>query len=186
MTDNLFDLVWWFIINHRWCNRSYFHAVVLTRCVNFVGQNSVRGAACGLPWNSIRGEMEPARTVCARHSCNRRSRPARGRRARRVKGDFADHDGWYDDVSDGSINAAVRMNDGSVPVVIGAWAVASPKYAPGLRTVVTPFDTLERSAVDRNLMQSRVSDPQFLGRMFAHASCAGPLKHHASERRQRL
>ena len=77
-------------------------------------------------------------------------------------GDFADHDGWYDDVSDGSIDAVVKMNDGTVPIVVGAWViVAPPKYAPGLRPIVTLYDTLEQSAVDRNLMQSRVSDPNF-------------------------
>jgi hypothetical protein len=77
-------------------------------------------------------------------------------------GDFADHDGWYDDISDGRISAVVKMNDGGAPAVVDAWViVAPPKYAPGLRTIVTLYDSLEQSAVDRKLKSSPFVDPQF-------------------------
>jgi L-lysine epsilon oxidase-like protein len=77
-------------------------------------------------------------------------------------GDFADHDGWYDDVSDGVVSASVKLKDGSTPEVLDAWViVAPPKYAPGLRPLVTLYDTLEQSAISRNLMASLLADPQF-------------------------
>jgi hypothetical protein len=77
-------------------------------------------------------------------------------------GDFADHDGWYDDTSDGSIDAVVKLRDGSTPPVLGSWlVVAPPKYAPGLKPLVTLYDTLFQSAVDRNLIPSLFADPQF-------------------------
>jgi len=77
-------------------------------------------------------------------------------------GDFADHDGWYDDVSDGLISATVKLKDGTLPVVSAAWLiVAPPKYAPGLQNVVSLYDTLFQSAVDRDLLPSPFVDPGF-------------------------
>jgi len=32
-------------------------------------------------------------------------------------GNFANHDGWYDDVSDGTVKATVRLKDGGTPPV---------------------------------------------------------------------
>jgi L-Lysine epsilon oxidase N-terminal/L-lysine epsilon oxidase C-terminal domain len=77
-------------------------------------------------------------------------------------GDFANHDGWYDDVSDGLVSAEVTLADGSTPLIENAWViVAPPKYAPGLQSVVTLFDTLYQSAIDRGLMHNPFSDPAF-------------------------
>src|ERR1043165_487347 len=67
--------------------------------------------------------------------------------------DFADHDGWYDDVSDGQVSATIKLADNSTPPVASAWLiVAPPKYAPGLQSIVSLYDTLLQSAVDHNLM----------------------------------
>jgi len=75
---------------------------------------------------------------------------------------FANHDGWYDDVSDGVVSATVRLKDGSTPAVASAWViVAPPKYAPGIHSVVTLYDTLFQAAVDRNLTPSPLNDPAF-------------------------
>jgi len=70
---------------------------------------------------------------------------------------FANHDGWYDDVSDGVVSATVTLKDGSNPTVTSAWVVvAPPKYAPGIHSIVTLYDTLLQVAVDRNLMPVRL------------------------------
>jgi len=77
-------------------------------------------------------------------------------------GDFADHDGWYDDVSEGAISATVQLNDNSTPTVASAWVVcAPPKFAPGLQNPVTLYDTLFQAAVDRNASLSPFNDPNF-------------------------
>ena len=75
---------------------------------------------------------------------------------------FANHDGWYDDVSDGVVSATVTLKDGSNPTVTSAWVVvAPPKYAPGIHSIVTLYDTLLQVAVDRNLMPSPFADLAF-------------------------
>jgi hypothetical protein len=75
---------------------------------------------------------------------------------------FANHDGWYDDVSDGLVSAQVTLQDGSQPRVVSAWVVvAPPKYAPGIQHIVTLYDTLLQAAVDRNLMPSPLADSAF-------------------------
>ncbi|MGA2736750.1 MAG: LodA/GoxA family CTQ-dependent oxidase [Bryobacteraceae bacterium] len=77
-------------------------------------------------------------------------------------GDFADHDGWYDDVSDGLVSATVKLNDGTTPPVANAWVIVGPpKYAPGLQSPVSLYDTLFQAAIDRGLAASPFSDPNF-------------------------
>lgn len=77
-------------------------------------------------------------------------------------GDFADHDGWYDDVADGLVAVAVTLKDGSQPSIVNAWVItAPPKYAPGLQSVVSLYDTLRQSAIDRSLMPSPFADANF-------------------------
>lgn len=77
-------------------------------------------------------------------------------------GNFANHDGWYDDVSDGVVKATVSLRDGSTPPVTDAWVlIAPPKYAPELKTIVSLYDTLRQSAVDKNILASLFADPTF-------------------------
>lgn len=72
--------------------------------------------------------------------------------------DFANNDGWFDDTSDGSVSAEVRLPDGSRPPVLGAWVVAAPpKYAPGILNVVTLYDVLYQIAVENGWLA--VPDP---------------------------
>ncbi len=55
---------------------------------------------------------------------------------------FANNDLWYDDTSDGPVEATVHI-DGRVLPVAGAWVVvAPPNYAPGIRSVVTMYDVM--------------------------------------------
>jgi hypothetical protein len=55
---------------------------------------------------------------------------------------FANNDFWYDDISDGPVEATVRIDGRSIPVT-GAWVVvAPPNYAPGIQSVVTMYDVI--------------------------------------------
>ena len=57
--------------------------------------------------------------------------------------DFANSDGWLDDVSDGFVAAKVTMKNDQVFVAQSAWIlVGPPDYAPGIGQVVTLYDTL--------------------------------------------
>ena len=59
---------------------------------------------------------------------------------------FANNDLWYDDISDGPVEATVRIDGRSIPVT-GAWAVvAPPNYAPGIQSVVTMYDVIFEAA----------------------------------------
>lgn len=63
--------------------------------------------------------------------------------------DFANHDGWYDDTSDGSVEAVVTFADGSKVTARPSWViVAPPKYAPALQSITTLYDTLYQKAID--------------------------------------
>lgn len=55
---------------------------------------------------------------------------------------FNNADGWYDDISDGPVDAEVELEGRSVPV-LGAWAVvAPPDYAPDLVAWRTLYDQI--------------------------------------------
>ena len=79
------------------------------------------------------------------------------------KGDFANHDGWFDDTSDGVVTANVTLANGRNIYVKPAWVVVGPpKFAPELQTIVTLYDTLHQVAIDRGNMANPFSDPRFL------------------------
>ena len=55
---------------------------------------------------------------------------------------FANNDDWYDDTSDGPVDATVTIGEDTIPVE-GAWVVvAPPNYAPTLKTARTMYDLL--------------------------------------------
>jgi hypothetical protein len=55
---------------------------------------------------------------------------------------FANNPGWYDDVSDGPVDATVEYN-GKTYTATGAWVlVGPPDYAPGVQGIVTGYDLL--------------------------------------------
>jgi hypothetical protein len=69
--------------------------------------------------------------------------------------DFANNDGWYDDTSDGPVEATVKIGRREIPVE-GAWvSVAPPNYAPALKTVRTMHDVL----YDRALAWGQTTAP---------------------------
>jgi hypothetical protein len=54
-----------------------------------------------------------------------------------------DNDGWFDDVSDGPVEATVFLDDGSKVKAHGAWVVtADPAYAPQTLNVVSLWDDI--------------------------------------------
>ena len=67
------------------------------------------------------------------------------------EGEFANNDGWHDDVSDGPVAATVTFKNGAVTVpAVGAWVIcAAPKFAPAFDNVITLYDVLLQVAVDR-------------------------------------
>jgi hypothetical protein len=65
--------------------------------------------------------------------------------------DFANNDGWHDDISDGPVDATVTIGGTPIPVA-GAWvAVAPPNYAPSLKTVRTLYDVMYEIGMGRRL-----------------------------------
>ena len=70
--------------------------------------------------------------------------------------DFANHDYWYDDTSDGWVRATITWKNGRKSVIEtgAAWViVAPPKYAPSLESVVTLYDVLYQKALDEKLIK---------------------------------
>lgn len=68
--------------------------------------------------------------------------------------DFSvNNDGWYDDISDGPVTAAVTLPDGRTIDIRdpedAAWiVVAPPKYAPGILPIVTLYDVVREAAME--------------------------------------
>jgi hypothetical protein len=63
---------------------------------------------------------------------------------------FANNDLWYDDTSDGPVDATVRISGRDIPVT-GAWVVvAPPNYAPGIQSVVTMYDVMFEASTTRD------------------------------------
>ena len=51
------------------------------------------------------------------------------------------NDQWFDDTSDGPVNATVQFDDGTTATVFGGWVVVTdPSYAPQTLNVVSLFD----------------------------------------------
>jgi hypothetical protein len=65
-------------------------------------------------------------------------------------GHFADNDGWFDDTSDGLVQATVRLTaTGEELEVDPSWViVAPPDFAPTIGNVVTLLDVVEQAAAD--------------------------------------
>jgi len=63
---------------------------------------------------------------------------------------YANNDGWFDDVSDGPVTAEVHLN--GAPAVLSAAAawviVGPPDFAPAVGTTTTLYDTLLQKAVN--------------------------------------
>ncbi len=55
---------------------------------------------------------------------------------------FANNKGWYDDTSDGTVRATVKIGDRSIDAEPAMVAVAPPNYGQGLYSVVTMYDVV--------------------------------------------
>ena len=76
---------------------------------------------------------------------------------------FANREGWYDDVSDGPVTAVVRMRDGSAAApAVPAWVIVGPpKFAPALHNPVTLYDTLLQVAINKGVVPDPSKAPEF-------------------------
>ena len=62
--------------------------------------------------------------------------------------DYANNDGWWDDISDGPVRASIRLASGEIIEAKPAWAlVAPPAYAPQIGNLVTLDDLMFDTAV---------------------------------------
>jgi hypothetical protein len=62
--------------------------------------------------------------------------------------EYANNDTWFDDVSDGSVKARIKLVDGSSIDADGAWVtVGPPDFAPSVGNAVTLYDLLWDMAV---------------------------------------
>ena len=65
----------------------------------------------------------------------------------RIK-DFANNDGWFDEIADGPVSAKVTVKGKSVDVQVPAWVLCGPpKFAPQIPNLVTLRDTIYDIAV---------------------------------------
>lgn len=62
--------------------------------------------------------------------------------------DRVNNDEWFDDTSDGPVDAVVTFEDGRSLRADSGWVVCAPtNYAPGVRSVVTAYDLVSEVAV---------------------------------------
>ena len=91
--------------------------------------------------------------------------------------EFANNDGWHDDVSDGPVTALVRLK-GAVKALKAApaWVIcAPPDFAPPLTNVINLYDTLLQVAIDR--LGMRLPEiPSFTNDLYPILSRANNMK----------
>jgi L-lysine epsilon oxidase-like protein/VWA domain-containing protein len=72
---------------------------------------------------------------------------------------FWGNTGWYDDIADGSVSAAIKLrSDGTTPPVAGAWVIsAPPKFAPQQDSPLTLYDRIFEAMVGAGLATAPTS-----------------------------
>lgn len=74
---------------------------------------------------------------------------------------FANNQGWFDDTSDGPVDATVTLPGGKSLDVTGAWVLtAPPNYAVGVQASTTGFDLI-RDVAAQNLPKFAPETPEF-------------------------
>jgi hypothetical protein len=74
--------------------------------------------------------------------------------------EYASNDGWFDDMSDGTVQAKVTFPDGHAEDAQQAWVIVGPpKFAAGIRNVVSLYDLLWDMAVRLGLSCQPGGDP---------------------------
>jgi L-Lysine epsilon oxidase N-terminal/L-lysine epsilon oxidase C-terminal domain len=66
--------------------------------------------------------------------------------------DFANNDGWYDDLSDGPVKAEITFPGQQAVSTKPAWVIVGPPdFAPQIDSVVTLYDIAWQAAIDKGL-----------------------------------
>lgn len=84
--------------------------------------------------------------------------------------DYANNDGWYDDVSDGPVTAQVTLKGGRQLTATPSWVIVGPPdFSPPTRHFVTLHDVALEAAISRGFMkpQARPSFTQDIYPIFA-------------------
>ena len=90
--------------------------------------------------------------------------------------EYASNDGWFDDMSDGSVRAVVTLPGSEPEEADPAWVIVGPPdFAPGIGNVVSLYDTLWDIAVQHGLPCEPGGDPLLTDlvsqqRIWQHAS----------------
>jgi L-Lysine epsilon oxidase N-terminal/L-lysine epsilon oxidase C-terminal domain len=83
-----------------------------------------------------------------------------------LTGNFANNDGWCDDVSDGPVRATLRLNGAAETIeAVPAWIiVAPPDFAPTIENVITLYDVVADIAaqIDPTLVVTETTPISFL------------------------
>ena len=77
--------------------------------------------------------------------------------------DPIDNNYWFDDTSDGPVNAVIIFDDDTTTSVVGGWVVSTdPGYAPQTRNVVSTWDDMFNAWVENlNLMPDLYNNGQY-------------------------
>ncbi|HEX7316674.1 MAG TPA: LodA/GoxA family CTQ-dependent oxidase [Pyrinomonadaceae bacterium] len=75
---------------------------------------------------------------------------------------YANNDGWHDDISDGPVKATVKLNGGMTTLdAVPAWVLCPPPdFAPPIDSITTLYDLLTQVAVNKGLLTAP-SKPSF-------------------------
>jgi hypothetical protein len=74
--------------------------------------------------------------------------------------EYANNDGWFDDMCDGSIQAKIAFTDGRIEEAQSAWVIVGPPdFAPAIGNVVSLYDTILDIAVRNRLLCQPGNDP---------------------------
>jgi hypothetical protein len=74
--------------------------------------------------------------------------------------EYANNDGWFDDMCDGSISATVTSPGGDTEKAESAWVIVGPPdFAPGIGNVVSLYDTIWDVSVRTPLSCQAGNDP---------------------------
>ena len=78
--------------------------------------------------------------------------------------DAIDNDDWFDDTSDGPVNATIVFTDGSTIDAVHGWVVCTdPSYAPQTRNIVSTWDDMYSAWVEKlQLVPSMYADGKYI------------------------
>ncbi|WP_299005645.1 LodA/GoxA family CTQ-dependent oxidase [uncultured Shewanella sp.] len=68
---------------------------------------------------------------------------------------FANNDGWYDDVSDGTVRASITINGEVFEAEPAMVAVTPPNFAPGIQGAVTMYDVVADLFEKQGMIESQ-------------------------------